>query len=142
VQPWPEEVGNQMDDRRFSPGLLDMSDAARFLGIPRATFHRWARGYPRGGPLLHVLDAAPRQAGRRWAIIGRDVKIYERPWELEAYQRARVQVFLLPGQALAAELTRLVAVNLREIGAITSGRKVGTWRLTERGPEEYNVTVD
>jgi uncharacterized protein (DUF433 family) len=56
------EVGKQMDDRRFSTGLLDMSDAARFLGIPRATFHRWARGYPRGGPLLHVLDASPRRA--------------------------------------------------------------------------------
>lgn len=51
-----------MNDQRFSTGLLDMSDAARFLGIPRATFQRWARGYPRGGPLLHVLDTAPRRA--------------------------------------------------------------------------------
>ncbi|MBQ0900478.1 DUF433 domain-containing protein [Micromonospora sp. U21] len=24
--------------------------------MPRQTFHRWARGYPRGGPLLHVVD--------------------------------------------------------------------------------------
>lgn len=67
-----------------------------------------------------------RVAGRGWAIVGRDVKIYERPWELKAYRRARVQVFLLPGQALAAQLTHLVAVNLKDIGAITSGRKVGT----------------
>jgi hypothetical protein len=51
-----------MDDPRFNTGLLDMSDAARFLGIPRVTFHRWARGYARGGPLLHVLQAAPREA--------------------------------------------------------------------------------
>ena len=49
-------------DQRFSVGVLDMSDAARFLGIPRATFHRWARGYERGGPLLHVLDSEPRRA--------------------------------------------------------------------------------
>ncbi len=51
-----------MDDQRFSVGLLDMTDAARFLGIPRVTFHRWARGYPHGGPLLHVLPAAPGRA--------------------------------------------------------------------------------
>lgn len=81
-------------------------------------------------------------AGRGWAILGRDVKIYERPWELEAYRRARVQVFLLPGQALAAQLTYLVAVNLKDIGAITSGRKVGTWYLRESGPEEYDVASD
>jgi hypothetical protein len=70
------------------------------------------------------------------------VKIYERPWELQAYRRARVQVFLLPGQALAAQLTHLIIVNLREIGAITSGRKVGTWYLTESGPAEYDVAAD
>lgn len=51
-----------MDDPRFNIGLLDMSDAARFLGIPRVTFRRWAHGYERGGPLLHVLPAAPRLA--------------------------------------------------------------------------------
>ncbi len=51
-----------MDDPRFNAGLLDMSDAARFLGIPRATFARWARGYARGGPLLHTVDVGRRQA--------------------------------------------------------------------------------
>ena len=51
-----------MDDQRFSVGILDMADAARFLGIPRATFHRWARGYSHGDPLLHVLPGAPRKA--------------------------------------------------------------------------------
>jgi uncharacterized protein (DUF433 family) len=43
-------------DVRFSRPLMTMADAARHLGIPRQTFHRWARGYPRGGPLLHVTD--------------------------------------------------------------------------------------
>lgn len=51
-----------MDDPRFDTGLLDMSDGARFLGIPRATFRRWARGYDRGGPLLHIAPAGPREA--------------------------------------------------------------------------------
>jgi uncharacterized protein (DUF433 family) len=48
-----------VDDLRFSAGLLTMADSARFLGIPRQTFHRWARGYESGGPLLHVL--APKR---------------------------------------------------------------------------------
>jgi uncharacterized protein (DUF433 family) len=51
-----------MNDPRFDAGLLDMSDAARFLDIPRATFSRWARGYARGAPLLHIVDGSPRQA--------------------------------------------------------------------------------
>lgn len=80
-----------------------------------------------------------RVTGRMWAVIGRDVKIYERPWELRAYRRARIQVFLLPGQALAAQLTHLVAVNLSEIGTVTSSRKIGTWHLTESGLAEYDV---
>lgn len=42
-------------DPRFSRPLMTMADAGRHLGIPRQTFHRWARGYERGGPLLHVL---------------------------------------------------------------------------------------
>jgi uncharacterized protein (DUF433 family) len=51
------------DDVRFSAGLLGMNDAARYLGIPRQTFHRWARGYEGGAPLLHVLGSQrPREA--------------------------------------------------------------------------------
>jgi uncharacterized protein (DUF433 family)/transposase-like protein len=58
----PREVRDPMEDPRFGPGLLDISDAARFLGIPRSTFRRWARGYERGGPLLHIATAGPQQA--------------------------------------------------------------------------------
>ncbi|MGW1059369.1 DUF433 domain-containing protein [Micromonospora rubida] len=45
-----------MDDIRFTEGILNLAQAARHLRVPRQTFHRWARGYPRGGPLLHVVD--------------------------------------------------------------------------------------
>ncbi|WFE63918.1 DUF433 domain-containing protein [Micromonospora sp. WMMD714] len=45
-----------MDDIRFTEGILNLAQAARHLRVPRQTFHRWARGYPRGGPLLHVID--------------------------------------------------------------------------------------
>lgn len=52
-----------MDDIRFTAGLLSMQDAARFLGIHRQTFHRWARGDERSAPLLHVVDPErPRDA--------------------------------------------------------------------------------
>ena len=45
-----------MDDVRFTEGILNLAQAGRHLRVPRQTFHRWARGYPRGGPLLHVAD--------------------------------------------------------------------------------------
>lgn len=72
-------------------------------------------------------------------MLGRDLKIYERPSELEAYRASRLQVFLLPGQALAAELVELIAVNLAEISAIASTRQPGTWRLTRNGPQPYAI---
>ncbi|MGH3318839.1 MAG: hypothetical protein ACRDN9_01445 [Streptosporangiaceae bacterium] len=80
-------------------------------------------------------DWLAKVGSRGWVVIGRDVKIYERPVELHAYRRARVQVFLLPGQALAAELVRLMEVNLVQICVIANGRQPGTWRLTTKGPQ-------
>ncbi|WP_020669799.1 DUF433 domain-containing protein [Amycolatopsis nigrescens] len=43
------------EDVRFSQPLMTMADAGRHLGIPQQTFHRWAQGYERAGPLLHVV---------------------------------------------------------------------------------------
>jgi uncharacterized protein (DUF433 family) len=43
-------------------GLLDISDAARFLGIGRGKFQRWAHGYVHGAPLLDIVSAPPGQA--------------------------------------------------------------------------------
>jgi uncharacterized protein (DUF433 family) len=51
-----------VDDKRFTMGVLDMTDAARFLDLPRSTFHRWAQGYDRGGPLLHIVPSPVGQA--------------------------------------------------------------------------------
>ncbi|MGQ0464927.1 MAG: hypothetical protein ACT4QG_06365 [Sporichthyaceae bacterium] len=47
-----------MTDPRLTRGLLNLADAARFLAVPRQTFHRWARGYVSGEPLLHLVDVA------------------------------------------------------------------------------------
>jgi uncharacterized protein (DUF433 family) len=35
-------------------GLLNLAQAGRYLRIARQTFHRWAKGYERGKPLLHT----------------------------------------------------------------------------------------
>jgi hypothetical protein len=48
-------AGVEERDLRFTAGLLNQSDAARYLGIPAATFNRWGVGYDRGGPLVHLL---------------------------------------------------------------------------------------
>jgi hypothetical protein len=84
-------------------------------------------------------DWLPRVGTRGWIIIGRDAKIYERPHELAAYQRARVQVFLLPGEAKAAELVELLELNLEAMCAIGSSRQPGTWRLTANGLRPFPV---
>ena len=73
-------------------------------------------------------------------MLGRDLKIYERPSELAAYRASRLQVFLLPGQARAAELVDLVEANLAQVCAIASTREPGTWRLTDRGPRPFEIT--
>jgi len=37
---------------------MNLAEAGRHLGVPQQTFHRWARGYQGGEPLLHVLEPA------------------------------------------------------------------------------------
>lgn len=72
-------------DVRFSRPLMTMSDAGRHLGIPRQTFHRWARGYPRGGPLLHVLDSpSARTASVPFTALAE-------AWVLEGLRQAGVR---------------------------------------------------
>jgi len=47
-----------MSDPRFTEGLLNLAEAGRYLRLARQTFHRWARGYERGKPLIHVRSAS------------------------------------------------------------------------------------
>lgn len=48
---------------------------------------------------------------KRWAVIGRDQRILDRPWELAAYLKAKVHMFLLPGEAKRDEILALLAHN-------------------------------
>jgi len=84
-------------------------------------------------------DWLRRVGSRRWAVLNRDLKIFERPDELEAYRRARVHMFLLPGQATSAELRDLVAINLAEICSVATGSDPQTMRLTGHGLEVYGI---
>lgn len=40
---------------------MNFAAAGRYLHIPRQTFHRWARGYERGKPLIHVRPGGDDQ---------------------------------------------------------------------------------
>jgi uncharacterized protein (DUF433 family) len=40
----------------FRRAIMNLTDAARYLAISQQTFHRWAKGYARGEPLLHLAD--------------------------------------------------------------------------------------
>jgi uncharacterized protein (DUF433 family)/transposase-like protein len=74
-----------VDDVRFARPLMSMADAARHLGIAQQTFHRWARGYPRGGPLLHVPEPASiRQASVPFIALAE-------AWVLQGLRQAGVR---------------------------------------------------
>jgi hypothetical protein len=113
----------------------------RLLSNLGYTFHSPAELYGSHEAALGARDEdwLAKVSVHRWTVLGRDAKIYERPSELEAYRASKLQVFLLPGQALAAELVELVAGNLAEICAITSTRQPGTWRLTRNGPQPFEI---
>ncbi|MGK2880285.1 MAG: hypothetical protein ACSLE6_05640 [Mycobacterium sp.] len=46
-------------DDVYNRGIMNMTDAARYLAVSQQTFHRWARGYERGEPLLHLAQTQP-----------------------------------------------------------------------------------
>jgi uncharacterized protein (DUF433 family) len=104
-----------MDDQRFSTGLLDVSDAARFLGIPRSTFRRWAQGYAHGAPLLHVVDVGDRREAQVTFIAMAEAHVLE-ALRLAGLRLARIRPAL---NRLAEQFGReyvLVAPNLATDG--------------------------
>lgn len=61
----------------FRRAIMNLTDAARYLAISQQTFHRWARGYPRGEPLLHLADRpsdADAFSGARGGKVASTVK--------------------------------------------------------------------
>ena len=82
-------------------------------------------------------DWLGRVSPHGWACLTRDLKIYERPHELEAYRRAQVHVFLLPGEARSSTLTELISRCLPEICTVAVSRSPQSWKLTKSGLEVY-----
>jgi hypothetical protein len=74
-----------------------------------------------------------RVAGTGWAVLGRDAKIAERPYELAAYKAARVHMFLLPGQATRQELVDLLTICLKDICTTCTNARTGIWRVRASG---------
>lgn len=104
-----------MDDPRFATGLLDVSDAARFLGIPRSTLRRWAYGYASGAPLLHVVDVEGHREAQVTFIAMAEAHVLE-ALRLAGVRVARIRPAL---NQLARQFGReyvLVAPNLATDG--------------------------
>jgi uncharacterized protein (DUF433 family) len=101
------------DDPRFTQGILNMADAARFLAVKRQTFHRWAKGYERGEPLIHCVAAPPRKANISFIALVeayvlealRDAGVHLRRIRpaLEALQRAFGREYVLTAPNLATD---------------------------------------
>jgi hypothetical protein len=66
-----------------------------------------------------------RIAGSGWVGIGRDSKIAVRPYELAAYRKASVHMFLLPGEATKQELVELLGMSLESICTTAVTKPVG-----------------
>lgn len=78
-------------------------------------------------------DWLMRLRGTGWVVLGRDLKIMERPRERAAYQAARVHMFVFPGQLTLAQLVQILNRNLVQICTIASSRTPGAYRVTTHG---------
>jgi uncharacterized protein (DUF433 family) len=98
------------NDPRFDTGLLDVSDAARFLGIHRTTFQSWAHGSASEPPLLDVIQV-PRQRAQVTFIALAEAHV------LEALRRAGVRTARIrPAlRRLASEFGRKYVLVAREL---------------------------
>ncbi|MBD2896193.1 hypothetical protein amrb99_51370 [Actinomadura sp. RB99] len=81
----------------------------------------------------------PKVGEHGWAVIGSDLRIFERPHELEAYRTAKVHVFLLPGQSTVAERVALIDTCLSDMCARAISKQPDVWKLTLGGVEPYEI---
>ena len=84
-------------------------------------------------------DWFPLVGAQKWAVIGRDLKIFERPAELAAYRAAQIHMFLLPNEAKAADLRALVEHNLALICAVAIGERPDVWVISEGAVDPFGV---
>lgn len=83
----------------------------------------------------------PMVGDRGWAVIGTDLKIFERDHELLAYRQAKINVFLLPGQSKVAARVELINACLADMCTACSSQRVDVWRMTMHGIEPYAIPL-
>lgn len=84
-------------------------------------------------------DWLPRVGEHGWCVLATDLRIFERPHEYEAYLKAGVPVFLMPGESKIDERKALISICLSAMCSLASQRGAGVWRLTQAGPEPYTA---
>jgi len=111
----------------------------RFIADLGYTIHTPAEvfGWERLRQRLHDEDWLPVVGRNGWVVFGRDWHILDRELELRAYLAAQVHMFLLPGEATRAELTELLALNLRSICAAAMARRPNVYWITRSGLVPY-----
>lgn len=78
----------------------------------------------------------------RWAALGRDTKILERPEEVDELLRAKIHIFYYPGNATRSELLAVAAVTLVEVCTISSFSGGGAWRVRGgRSPRVEQINI-
>ena len=90
---------------------------------------------------LEDEDWLPIVGQNGWVVFNRDLKLLERPHEVEAFQRAKVHMFLLPGEATRDHIVELLGVNLSHICAEATARRPGLYWLTSTGLETYERRI-
>lgn len=111
-----------------------LTDLGYRVHTPGELYETWAQA--RG---QRDEDWLPLVGERGWAVIGSDLKIFERPEELHAYRQAKVSAFLLPGESRVAQRLALLDVCLADMCTVCMSREVGVWRLTLKGIELYGL---
>ncbi|MEV7005858.1 hypothetical protein [Streptosporangium sp. NPDC051022] len=81
----------------------------------------------------------PLVGQRGWLVIACDIRIFERPHEYAAYLKAKVAVFLLPGESKIEERKELIIRNLSAMCSESSQLRSGVWRLTSHGLDLYEA---
>lgn len=94
-------------------------------------------GHERLRQRLRDEDWLPVVGRNGWVVFGRDWHILDRELELQAYLAAQVHMFLLPGEATLAELTELLATNLRAVCAAAMARQPNVYWLTRNALVPY-----
>lgn len=86
---------------------------------------------------LDDADWLPVAGRNGWVVVGRDHHILDRQWELNAYLKAKVHMFLLPGQATRDEILALLTHNLAAVCASAMAREPSVYWLTSTGLVGY-----